>query len=213
MNDFGANFKEKYNHANMVVPMEAGLEFGAQAILEYFDGQIKQGVIFKDGETVQFGWSIVILKAIDDGTLEVWEPDFSSMPIAWVRGANNTYRHLMVQKEVCTQMGVDPDYPSLRQAAIVRAGFDGNGTFYMIRESEAASNSGWIIGSKYSADVSGEFRSLFEMAIKCRKIVPFLALPTGAIVKVDKIGVLIELNGIEVSSKSNKHIGKIFSAY
>jgi len=211
--DFSLNFREKYGHQNVVVSMEDDLEFGAQAILSYFEDQIRQGVVFESDETVQIGWSIVMLKAIDDETLEVWEPEFSSIPISWVRGANATYRHLMVQKEVCVQLGVEPDYPSLRQAAIVSPDFANQNDFSMIREIEEASNSGWVLHSGENIDAGVEFRSLFEVAIKCRRIIPFLALPTGASVKFTGDEVIVGLGGSGVSSKSNDFIAKVSRAY
>ncbi|QCU54445.1 hypothetical protein FFM54_36275 [Burkholderia pseudomallei] len=99
MKDFGLEFREKYGHPNIVVPMEDDLEFGAQAVLSYFEDQIRQGTIFREGETVQIGWSILMLKAGAGETLEAWEPEFSPMPISWIRGANTTYRHLMMQRK------------------------------------------------------------------------------------------------------------------
>ncbi|MGN4191832.1 MULTISPECIES: immunity protein Imm33 domain-containing protein [Burkholderia] len=213
MKDFGLEFREKYGHPNIVVPMEDDLEFGAQAILNYFEDQIRQGAIFREGETVQIGWSILMLKAGAGETLETWEPEFSSMPISWIRGANTTYRHLMVQKEVCSQFGVEPDYPSLRQAAVVSSEFSSSNEFFMVREPEDASNSGWVLTSRRGADANAEFRSLFEMAIKARRIIPFLALPVGAVVKFNRDEVSAELVGKKVSSKDNDLIGMVLKSY
>jgi hypothetical protein len=55
---------------------------------------------------VQIGWVIVLLKTDEHGDLDIWEPRFGAVPATWVRGANNTFCHLMVQKAVCEQIGL-----------------------------------------------------------------------------------------------------------
>ncbi|PCE34000.1 immunity protein Imm33 domain-containing protein [Burkholderia ubonensis] len=213
MKDFGRDFKGKYGHPDITVSMDDDLEFGAQAILNYFEDQICRGVVFEEGETVQIGWLIVMLKSGNNEKLEVWEPEFSTIPISWIRGANTTYRHLIVQKELCTQLEVEPEYPSLRQAALVSSEFTVQNDFSMIREAEDASNSGWVLTSGRNVNAGLEFRSLFEMAIKCRKIIPFLALPSGASVKFSGDEVVVGINGKVVSSTANDFVKKISQVY
>ncbi len=53
---------------------------------------------------------LTLLKEAADGELEVWEPQFDSMPIKWVRGVNNTLRHIILQKSVAEILGCEPAF-------------------------------------------------------------------------------------------------------
>lgn len=51
------------------------------------------------------------------------------------------------------------------------------------------------------------------MAIKSRRIVPFLALPVGAAVKFNRDEISAELVGKKISSKDNDFIGMVLKSY
>jgi hypothetical protein len=109
----------------IVVSMPSGPEFGASAILSYFEDEVRKGTVFRAGEIVQIGWLMLILKATDASELEVWEPRFGEIPIVWERGASKTYRQLIVQKGVVEQVGAEPSFPSLRQSGVISPDFMG----------------------------------------------------------------------------------------
>jgi hypothetical protein len=69
MTDFKANFFDRYQHPNVVVSIDADLEYAASNIQSFFEDQIRNGTKFRTGEIVQIGWMIVMLKANSEGDL------------------------------------------------------------------------------------------------------------------------------------------------
>jgi hypothetical protein len=213
MKDHRSDFRKTYGHPNIVVSLDAANEAGSEWLLSYFEDQIRQGMKFKAGETVQIGWMIVMLKGDDRGDLEIWEPRFHSMPISWVRGAINTFRHIALQSEVCKQVGVEPDYPSLRQAGAIQPGFlDNSDGFKMDRETPEGRKSGWKFFQLQSGKFDGKYKSLFEIAIGRFAVVPFIALPSGASVTHSKSRIEISLGTSSISSDSNTFLNKLLAS-
>lgn len=105
-------------HVEINVDVEEPLATSVPWLLEFFEGQIAGGVRFSAGQTIEVGSSLLELRE-HVGGLEVWEPDFSAMPIRWCRGANSTLRQLLIQRAVCEAMGCEPVFPSIRHAAAV----------------------------------------------------------------------------------------------
>ena len=180
MTDFTSNFMDRYQHPNIVVSMDANLEFGAPYIQNYFEDQIQKGTEFRAGETAQIGWMIIMLTADAYGDLEIWEPRFGTAPIEWVRGVSNTYRQLIVQKTVSEQIGVEPSFPSLRQSAVVSPDFFPGQGFRMFRAASEGADSGWVFTANSDDREGGKVCSLFEIGGKRPDVIPFLALPVGA---------------------------------
>jgi hypothetical protein len=210
MRDHRSNFQDIYNHPNIVVSLSVDLDSGADWLLAYFESEIQRGITFRADETVQIGWMIVKLKSDDNGDLEVWEPKFDSIPISWVRGASNTIRHLTIQKAVCAQVGVEPDFPSLSQSGVIPSDFlDYSGAFIMSREAKGQTDSGWIFSKAESAGLDGRRCSLFEISIRNLAIIPFLALPVGTSVRHAIDGILISFESIEISADSNEFLRRL----
>lgn len=212
MTDFKSNFRDRYQHPNIVVSIDANLEFAAPYIQTYFEDQIRNGTKFRAGETVQIGWMIVMLKADTEGDLEIWEPRFGAVPITWARGVSNTYRQLMVQRTVSEQIGVEPLFPSLRQSAVASLDFASGRNFRMYRAESAGTDSGWVLTSDGNDGESGKITSLFEIAGNRPEVLPFLALPIGtSVVRTD--GVLrIEYDGKVVDSDSNDFLRRLLNS-
>lgn len=179
-------------------------------LLTFFEAEIQKGRQFADNETVQIGWMIVKFQSNTSGDLEIWEPQFDSFPIQWIKGANNTFRHLILQKSVCEQFACEPDFPSLEQAGIVSPRFlvhqDG---FSMSRDQPANSDSGWVFVAPSEIGEEGEFRSLFEICFYHTEIIAFLALPVGTSVKKTKGFLEVEVNSRILSSKDNDLLRKL----
>ena len=184
MEQHRGHFRDAFNHPDILVAMDGAFASGAQSILSYFENEIRRGTVFRSGETIQIGWMIVSLARDDDGELEVLEPQFGTVPVQWVRGATTTYRHLMLQNEVCRQVGVDPEFPSMQQAGVISPGFlDAVGPFQITREKQNTKDSGWIFREASYSGSDGIFCSLYEIGAAVRSVIPFLALPPGSTVK------------------------------
>lgn len=202
------NLRQRFDHPNIVAATSPELGLGFEWILSYFENEIAGGVIFKDKQLVQIGWTLVTLRQNSRGELEVWEPSFDSVPINWTRGASTTIRHLMLQRETCTQLGVDPEFPALNQSGVVSADFFGSNAFRMEREQcDVSTDSGWLF--KGTEPMGGKHCSLFEIAVARSEVIAFLALPAGASVVYEKLGVEIFFRDRKISSATNSFLARI----
>jgi len=213
MREHRSDFRSINGHPNVVIWLDSAFDVGADWILGYFENEVRRGVVFRAGETVQIGWILVMLKSDERGDLEIWEPQFDSMPIKWIRGANSTSRHLTLQKEVCAQLGVEPYYPSLRQSGIIGADFLHNTEgFHMTREVPAGTDSGWIFRRPGSTEADARHCSLFEISISHPAIIPFIALPAGASVVSTKSKIQVSCGEKHISSDSNHFLTGIHAS-
>ncbi|MEF9416831.1 hypothetical protein ABXT21_12270 [Ralstonia sp. SM1864_UCD524_TZ4] len=206
--EYRTNLRQRYNHPNIVVPVASDLGAGFDWILSYFEGEVAAGVVFSDNQLVQVGWMMVKLCQDSRGDLEVLEPGFDSVPINWTRGASTTIRHLMLQRETCAQLGVEPVFPVLSQSGVVSADFFGSSKFHMERElCDVATDSGWLF--KDPEPTGGRHCSLFEIAVARPEVVAFLALPFGAVVSYDKSGIEISVGDRRISFGTNEFIARL----
>lgn len=191
------------------ISIDTQSELNPQWLLKYFDEQIEEGRQFNSEETVQIGWMIVQLRLAQDGILEVWEPEFDSIPIRWRRGANNTIRHLILQRSVCDALGCEPEFPSLRQAGIVSPGFRECEEFTMSRDASNANDSGWVFRELGYVGTDGDFESLFQISFFNMEVIPFLALPRGYLVikRLDNIKICSE--NVSVSSLESELLQRL----
>jgi hypothetical protein len=207
MLEFSTNLRRQFAHQEIVLHLDKQSGLDPKWLVDFFQTSVAKGHRFLPNETVQIGWMVVILKENEKHDLEVWEPQFDSIPIRWIRGVNNTVRHLILQKSVAGLLQVEPVFPSLRQAGLVSRAFligKDEAEFHMIRESFEANYSGWRFSLPTLAEDSSELCSLFELSFHRTGIVPFLALPPGAVVVRSKNHIAIELNSITVESSSNE---------
>jgi len=165
------------NQPSITIEVRQEAEELARPIIAYFESRAWAGTRFLDGQTIEFGWSLLLLRQANDG-LEVLEPDFDSMPIRWCNGVNNSIRHLQLQRAVCELFGCDSIFPTIRQAGISSPDLCESGDYIMSRDIPSGSDSGWMFAESGYSDSTGEFRSLYQLALQKIEIVPFLALPT-----------------------------------
>ncbi|MFV8598475.1 hypothetical protein [Ralstonia pseudosolanacearum] len=208
MIEYRTNLRQRYSHPNIVVAVASDLGTGFDWILSYFEGEVAAGAAFSDNQLVQIGWMLVKLCQNSSGDLEVWEPSFDAVPINWTRGASTTIRHLMLQRQTCVQLGIEPSFPVLSQSGVVSADFFASDKFDMERElCDVATDSGWLF--KDPEPTGGKHCSLFEIAVARPEVVPFLALPVGATVSYDKSGIGISLGDLRISSSTNEFIARL----
>jgi hypothetical protein len=209
MNGAKTNFQGLLAHPNIVVSLPSGPAFGAQPILSYFEDAVKQGTVFKAGETVQMGWMLLMLKSTETGDLDIWEPRFGETPIVWERGASKTYRQLIVQKSVAELLGVEPSFPSLVQSAVVSPMFKTSRELLMSRVPSTGTDSGWLIAADSNESAGGRLVSLFEIASERPEVIPFLALPPSASVVLKDGHITIRHGSEQVSSDTSELLSRL----
>ncbi|NML31351.1 immunity protein Imm33 domain-containing protein [Paraburkholderia antibiotica] len=209
MTEVKTNFRGLSAHPNIVVSLPSGPAFGAQPILSYFEDAVRQGTVFKAGETVQMGWMLLMLKSTETGELDIWEPRFGEVSIVWERGASKTYKQLIVQKSVAEQLGVEPSFPSLRQSGVISLDFMGAKNFQMFRETPNGTDSGWLFTTEQNTSSDGRLASLFEIASKRPEVIPFLALPAPSSAVLKDGHVKVTHGNDEISSDSSELLRRL----
>lgn len=206
---------DQFRHPNFSVDMASVHESEGEALIEYLEQSVRAGKRFNDGDTVNIGWGRLKLLADESGNLAVHEPSFKEMPIKWILGANKTYAHLSLQKQVCKEVGAEPDFPSLMQAGIVSEYMlEHSGPFQMDRHSgDGQGNSGWALYEIGKADAEGvKWVSLYQIGTIYPQTIPFFGLPQDAIViyQIDRIQVAY--GDREIDSNSNSFLQQLLSS-
>ena len=182
-------------------------------IRQYFLAGVAAGNRIAAGERLQVGWMLVEARSEADGSLALWEPDFTAMPIAWTRGIDRTGWALSQQRAVCDAMNTAPVFPSLRDGAVVSPGFGAiSDTFMMMRGEPKGANSGWQVKQLKDPAKEGAMVSLYEVVLQTRAALPYLALPPGAVVARTSAAVEIELGGKRLSSKDHPLLASLVEA-
>jgi hypothetical protein len=171
----------------------------AKWLIEYFEFQALSGTRFEDNQTVELGWSLLQLRRSAD-ILEVWEPDFDSMPIRWCSGVNISVRHLSLQQSACDLFCCEPQFSSLMCAGIVSPMFFESKEYVMSRDTPSNMDSGWVFTEPGYSGADGEFRSLYEIALHNIAIVPFLALPPLSHIRIQPCSIEVTVNNTTKSS-------------
>ena len=210
MSELRAALYAAYGQPDVIVRVEDALENLATWLPEYFMEEAGRGVRFAPDQTIQIGWSVLKLSVDAVGDLLVCEPDFVSMPIKWVEGASQCVRLLALQRSICEELGVEPEFPWLGQPAFVPDAQASSGDFMMMRAEEGSHHSGWSIQER--EDTALKLVSLYEATLSNRAIVPFLALPRGSLVKREGAGYFVSSDGRQASSTSSDLLARLGGA-
>ena len=108
MTEYRTTSLGQFGHPELVVDISSEYTSFLQWFFSYFENKIKNGGVFRSGQTVQIGWMVVKLFSRPDEAIEVCEPSFDQIPIKWCSGVNRTLRDLMVQSKVCRKLNVKP---------------------------------------------------------------------------------------------------------
>jgi hypothetical protein len=157
---------------------------------------------------------LTMIRKNDEGTLSVLESDMVQMPIAWIDSVNNTLVHLRRQKDVCESLDPVQDltFPSLLQSAIICKNLGKTKTFIMDRQPPKDNDSGWFCGCAGEHHDHQEVKelarvSLFEAAVKHESgIIPYLALPPGALLSVGPEGPSVSINENRLSFRPGSYL-------
>jgi hypothetical protein len=189
-------------------------QFSLEWLTRYFETEIVKGVQYKPLQTVQIGWLPVQLR--ENGSfLELWEPQFDSLPIKWRPGVDNVVRHLILQKSVCEELGVDPVFPSCIQPGIVSPSFLKDATedrFSMSRDLVSGRDSGWVFHDIGYFGEEGEFKSLYEISLCHMGVIPFLALPPETNILRQDASIRVSWREKHISSETNDLLRKLVAS-
>jgi hypothetical protein len=198
------------SHPAIIVELDDASRLTPDWLLGYFDEEVTAGRVFKAGETVGVGWGLLLLREAETGKneLEVWEPDFASMPIRWVPGINMTQRHLVLQKSNAEALSLGPVFPSLLQPCSVGPSWQQYQSFHLWRETNDEPHSGWVVGHDVAVDTV-DLCSLYEVGCHLPVAIPFFALPAGAVVDISRRRIEMTFGERCVSSDDNALLGSL----
>jgi hypothetical protein len=193
----------RHSHPEIVVPLDEASSLVPDWLVQYFETAVRSGQVFKVGQTVQIGGGLVKLQDAQPGTLELWEPDFKSMPIQWVRGVNGTLRQLLLQKAVAELVGAEPDFAFLLHAGQVQEHWPELRVFEMHRDIPEGNHTGWSIEA-FNEPPPSQLVSIYDLGRQLPISRPFLALPPGVQVEISPDRIEIEFGGRSVSSVESR---------
>lgn len=200
----------QFGHPEMVVDVSQEYASSVKWHFSYLESCVRDGTVFKPGETLKIGWMIVKLVARQDGTIEFWEPSFEQMPIKWRLGLNRTFQDLMVQSEICKKLNTEPSFPSILDVGLLSdALIDGRFEFLMSRDVSSEKECGWCFVELDYNDLSISYCSLFEIAVNRPMVIPFLAIPQICSVKFLKDGFVVSYSGIDISMYEKEFFQKV----
>ncbi len=187
MNTFTTDFKH-LNHQDLCIQYDEkdDVKKGINFLVKYFEESISKGVIFKVGETIQYGWMILRIENYSDNLLTLWEPDMLSFPIYWVRDVSNTIMQFRIQKYVAESVGLveEIEFPSIANSVITCNRRKGSNSFFLDRAQHQENDSGWFIGcTKPECDHNDPSNlsriSLYQAFLDHPELMMFYALPAN----------------------------------
>jgi hypothetical protein len=110
----------------LTVDERSVLDVDVQWARQLFEDWVAGGSRFSPGQTVQLGWSLLLVRSNPDETLSLLEPDFASRPISWVDSITRSLQHLRIHKDTCESF-FKPERlacPSLKHSCIVCSRFE-----------------------------------------------------------------------------------------
>jgi hypothetical protein len=160
--------------------------------LQTLEDRVAVGERFASDETIQVGWGLLKVRANADNSLQLLEPNYTSMPIEWVDSVTKTIAHLRLQKDV-VESYFEPDdaeFPSLRHHSLVCSKLQDAERLLMDRTAATVPDSGWFIGcsvANHNHNDPGELEcvSLYEAVLRNPRALMFLALPAGTVLETE----------------------------
>jgi len=138
-------------------------------LLDYFEGQVADGVRFAPGHNIDIGGSILRLFDRGDGTLGVRDVE----PDGNVAEPESVHRSLMrtwLRQEVARSYGLSPEFPSASASALVCTATGASRHALMLKRTSPsnARDSGWYIGctdERHDHDDPGNLQAVALVAI------------------------------------------------
>jgi hypothetical protein len=171
-------------------------EDDVRTLIEDLERRVAQGERFADGAAYQIGWVAARVRAVDDQTLAIFEPDMTHTPEWWIESVNHSLIHRRLQLAVGASVegigGVQ--FPSSEDSAWVFDCFGNTDGLAMQRFVHDEDQSGWSFTCDSPDHDHGDEslrsqKSLFEVAVGVDpRVIPYLALPPGVTVTVRAAG-------------------------
>jgi hypothetical protein len=187
-------------------------------LVDSLERMVGEGARFEDGADFQIGWVANRLRADDDGTLVIQEPDMTHTPEWWIDSVNHSLIHRRLQRSVCASLVLTagPEFPSSEQTAFVCDRFGDSNGFVMRREDAEGNHSGWVFGCDSRKHAHGDLSAstkvpLYEVAVGIEpRVIPYLALPSGISATIRPKGPSFKLRGKAIAIKTGSMIDRNF---
>jgi hypothetical protein len=210
----------EHGHPEFRVTYDDGLvpEEDVDFLIDALENAVAGGASFADGSSFQIGWVANRIRADEDGTLVLREPDMIHSPEWWIDTVNHSLLHRRLQRSICASLAETqgPEYPSSEQLALMCDRFGDTDFFTMRRDEAEEPHSGWLFlcdSKDHDHDDSSLFTKapLFEVAVGIDpRVLPYLALPTGVSVSVGPNGPSFAKDGEPLAIKPGSMIDHNF---
>ena len=114
---------------------------------------VKNGIKYLDGETVQWGWSWFLVNESESG-LELTAPVFGKMPMEFDSDLSESLNILIKQRYICDSFEVEMEVCDARQSAIVAVDICDCSEIFINRINEQEDEaSGWLLVLKIAKPI------------------------------------------------------------
>jgi hypothetical protein len=169
------------------------LHLQAEWLLNFVRNIAKKGEseVLRDGNKIQFGWSVLTVVESGPGSFVLVEPDFSDDPFHGVRdNLACTLRVQADQNAFSMKIGVKPIVTSFRDKVVYSKSCIGERSIYLERRRPRPTDSGWFIGSNrhdYAHSESEELTACYayELLRLRPEVMKVLQLPPGYLIAFD----------------------------
>ena len=179
-------------HPEFVLECDEAIAFMLPFLLEWLEGSVAAGTVFRPGQTMQMGWSALRVEPGENGTLTLSEPDLSGIPDQRLQGVSLTLLALYRQKGAVDSFdpALPPAFPSMSQGAICCDAYPEAEALLLSRIPGDAQDSGWFFGCTregHDHQSTEQLRkgSLYELACRRPAVIEFLAMPAGSYILLD----------------------------
>jgi len=165
-----------------VVPPER-----VDSLVAALESMVAAGSVFRPGESLQYGWSLLKFQSDGQGGLFLTEPDFSTRPIEFRGGVTQTLLTNMRQIYTLDSYGIGRellDFPTLESSAIICKNFVTTKKILLARAEKKGNVSGWFFGC-YEMECDHQSASRLQKALlldavtRRSELVNWLALPSA----------------------------------
>jgi hypothetical protein len=164
-----------------VVPRER-----VDSLVSTLESMVAAGSVFRPGETLQYGWSLLKFQSDGQGGLFLMEPDMSTRPIQYRGGVTETLVTNMRQVYTLDSYAIARqllDFPMISNSAIICHNFATAERIHLSRVEKKGTDSGWFFGCyKMECDHQSAARlrsvPLVDAVAQRLEISNWLALPS-----------------------------------
>lgn len=181
---------------------------------------VRNGSVFRPGQTFQIGWMITQVHQHDATHLTLFEPDMESMPIKWTPGITHSLRTLMLQLFMLDSVNLRSQMqPASAMHSLIACTRYTERDFFMHRMTQPdASDTGWFVGCldrshNHNAPANLTRVSVYEAYLRQRGAQGFLSLPVGSMIVFDQTaGISILKDGRALDIVEGSYLSRVFES-